>query len=70
MGIAKFSRRRFELLDRLAWLELQPFERQSILVVECENCFLPVDWRAAFHIEGMDRDKADLMIALDPTDGR
>src|ERR1700722_4526082 len=69
MGTAEFSRRRFELFDRLAWVGPQPFERQSILVVECEDCFLAVDRRPAFHIEGMERDNADLVIALDPTDG-
>jgi hypothetical protein len=47
-------------------LEFDPFERQSILVVQREDFFLSVDRRPAFDVVGMDGDKAHLVLALDP----
>ena len=39
---------------------------KAILVVYREDFFLPIDRRPAFDVEGMDGDKAHLMLALDP----
>lgn len=66
ISIAKLSRRRFEYINRVAGIESDPFQRQTILVVYREDFFLPIDRRTAFDIEGMDGDKAHLMLALDP----
>jgi hypothetical protein len=66
IGIAKLSWRRLENINRVAGIEFDPFQRQAILVVYREDFFLAIDRRTAFDIEGMDGDKAHLMLALDP----
>jgi hypothetical protein len=67
--IAELSRRRFQTIDLVARIELDPFQRQAILG-HYEDLFLLVDRRPAFDIEGMNRDKSHLVIAFDPANRR